>query len=54
MSPTLHATIEAYGPRPHRDTVLLNTSFNLAGEPIVPNRAGLRGPDIPPAARSMF
>jgi carbamoyltransferase len=37
MAPRLHALLEAYG---HRTgiPVLLNTSFNLAGEPIV-NRA---------------
>jgi carbamoyltransferase len=37
MSPRLHALLEAYGQR-SGIPVLLNTSFNLAGEPIV-NRA---------------
>jgi carbamoyltransferase len=37
MAPRLHALLEAYGRRT-RIPVLLNTSFNLAGEPIV-NRA---------------
>jgi len=37
MSPRLHALLEAYGQRTGIP-VLLNTSFNLAGEPIV-NRA---------------
>jgi carbamoyltransferase len=34
MSPRLHALLEAYGRRTGIP-VLLNTSFNLAGEPIV-------------------
>jgi carbamoyltransferase len=38
MAPRLHALLEAYGRRAGIP-VLLNTSFNLAGEPIV-NRAG--------------
>jgi len=37
MAPRLHALLEAYGRR-SGIPVLLNTSFNLAGEPIV-NRA---------------
>ena len=37
MAPRLHALLEAYGRRSGMP-VLLNTSFNLAGEPIV-NRA---------------
>jgi carbamoyltransferase len=37
MEPRLHALLEAYGRRTGIP-VLLNTSFNLAGEPIV-NRA---------------
>ena len=37
MAPRLHALLEAYGRRTGMP-VLLNTSFNLAGEPIV-NRA---------------
>ena len=37
MAPRLHALLEAYGRRTGVP-VLLNTSFNLAGEPIV-NRA---------------
>ncbi len=37
MAPRLHALLEAYGTRSGMP-VLLNTSFNLAGEPIV-NRA---------------
>ena len=37
MAPRLHALLEAYGRRSGM-TVLLNTSFNVAGEPIV-NRA---------------
>ena len=37
MAPRLHALLEAYGER-SGIPVLLNTSFNLAGEPIV-NRA---------------
>ena len=37
MTPRLHALLEAYGRRSGMP-VLLNTSFNLAGEPIV-NRA---------------
>ena len=37
MAPRLHALLEAYGQRTGIP-VLLNTSFNLAGEPIV-NRA---------------
>jgi carbamoyltransferase len=37
MAPRLHALLEAYGRRTGIP-VLLNTSFNLAGEPIV-NRA---------------
>ena len=37
MSPKLYALLEAYGRR-SGIPVLLNTSFNLAGEPIV-NRA---------------
>src|SRR5262249_30498205 len=37
MAPTFHALLEAYGTRTGIP-VLLNTSFNLAGEPIV-NRA---------------
>jgi carbamoyltransferase len=37
MSPRLHALLVAYGQRT-TIPVLLNTSFNLAGEPIV-NRA---------------
>ncbi len=34
MAPRLHALLEAYGRRSGMP-VLLNTSFNLAGEPIV-------------------
>jgi carbamoyltransferase len=34
MAPRLHALLEAYGRRTGMP-VLLNTSFNLAGEPIV-------------------
>jgi len=34
MEPRLHALLEAYGKR-SGIPVLLNTSFNLAGEPIV-------------------
>ena len=37
MAPRFHALLEAYG-RESGIPVLLNTSFNLAGEPIV-NRA---------------
>ncbi len=37
MAPRLHALLEAYGNR-SGVPVLLNTSFNVAGEPIV-NRA---------------
>ncbi len=37
MAPRLHALLEAYGRR-SGIPVLLNTSFNVAGEPIV-NRA---------------
>ena len=37
MAPRLHALLEAYGARTGIP-VLLNTSFNVAGEPIV-NRA---------------
>jgi carbamoyltransferase len=37
MAPRLHALLEAYG-RKSGVPVLLNTSFNVAGEPIV-NRA---------------
>jgi carbamoyltransferase len=37
MAPRLHALLEAYGRRSGMP-VLLNTSFNVAGEPIV-NRA---------------
>jgi carbamoyltransferase len=37
MAPRLHALLESYGRR-SGIPVLLNTSFNLAGEPIV-NRA---------------
>jgi carbamoyltransferase len=37
MAPRLHALLQAYGQR-SGIPVLLNTSFNLAGEPIV-NRA---------------
>ncbi len=37
MAPRLHALLEAYGRRSGMP-ILLNTSFNLAGEPIV-NRA---------------
>ena len=37
MAPRLHALLDAYGRR-SGIPVLLNTSFNLAGEPIV-NRA---------------
>jgi carbamoyltransferase len=39
MAPRLHALLEAYGRR--RIPVLLNTSFNVAGEPIV--NAALEG-----------
>jgi carbamoyltransferase len=38
MAPRFHALLEAYGHRSGGVPVLLNTSFNLAGEPIV-NRA---------------
>jgi carbamoyltransferase len=34
MAPRLHALLEAYGARSGLP-ILLNTSFNLAGEPIV-------------------
>ena len=38
MAPRLHALLEAYGRRSGMP-VLLNTSFNLAGEPIVNSAA---------------
>ena len=45
MAPRLHALLEAYGRRTGIP-VLLNTSFNVAGEPIV-NRGARRLLDVP-------